>query len=311
MPQSADDMVRDGINAYKSGDKDTARDLLLRAVDVDPHNEQGWLWLSGLLEAPEDQRICLENVLAINPANERARTGLDFLIKKMNPPAPAPPPPPAPPKAAAPVEWAVPTSSASAIYNDSDQPSSDDYDDWVTNLNLPTTTTTDPRTLLGEAEQIYKNTSPFTDVSLDDDSDPFGAAAIDLSVPSAPTYSPEPPSRTEPPSRRVPQPQVVDDEDEDEPRLKLDEATLRAIDEGANKFSEKSSDVRAALSPAKAEKVEEEFTEMFGIPKSIKATRLPGTKEGTPFLLVLAMLVLILLNLGAAALLVNRILLPM
>lgn len=300
MPQSADDMVRDGIAAYKSGDKDTARDLLLRAVDIDPHNEQGWLWLSGLLESPEDQRICLENVLAINPANERARTGLDFLIKKTTPPAPAPPPPPPKPSTQS-VEWAVPTSSTSAIYNEDDLHTSDDYDDWVTNLNLPANTANDPATLLDEAQQIYRNPPPFTDVNLDEDSDPFGASEIDVSVP---------PVSTEPPSRRVPQPQV-EEEDEDEPRLKLDEATLRTIDEGASKFSAKSSDVRADAATLIAEQDEDELTGMFNIPRSIKATRLPGTKEGTPFLLVLAMIVLILLNLGAAALLVNRILLPM
>jgi hypothetical protein len=166
--------------------------------------------------------------------------------------------------------------------------------------------------MLGEAEQIYSNTSPFTDISLDDDTDPFGAADIEVAAAAAPAAvpaaPPEPPSRGQPPTRGVQQ--QVEDDAENEPRLKLDEATRRAIEQEANRFSEKDERVRERR---KAPKPAEEtgVTELFGIPKSIKPTRMPGTKEGTPFLLVLATILLILLNLGAAALLVNQILLPM
>ena len=72
-------MVREGINAYKSGRKDEARALLLKATELDQYNEQAWLWLSGLMDTPADQRTCLENVLAINPDNERAKQGLSYL----------------------------------------------------------------------------------------------------------------------------------------------------------------------------------------------------------------------------------------
>ena len=36
----------------------------------------GWLWLSGLMTAPEEQQTCLERVLQVNPANVYARAGL-------------------------------------------------------------------------------------------------------------------------------------------------------------------------------------------------------------------------------------------
>ena len=98
MAANIEGMVREGINAFKSGKKDEARVLLSKAVELDPYNEDGWLWLSGVVVSVEDQRTCLENVLAINPGNSRARSGLDFLNRQNPPPAPpaADPPPAAP-----------------------------------------------------------------------------------------------------------------------------------------------------------------------------------------------------------------------
>ncbi|MCI0396280.1 MAG: hypothetical protein L0332_02215 [Chloroflexi bacterium] len=72
----ANDWLRQGIAAAKNGDKSTARELLLQVVEADENNEQAWLWLSGVVETDEDRRICLENVLALNPANAAAGHGL-------------------------------------------------------------------------------------------------------------------------------------------------------------------------------------------------------------------------------------------
>ncbi|MCA9922019.1 MAG: hypothetical protein KC421_06600 [Anaerolineales bacterium] len=65
-----------GIAALKAGDRAKARTLLIRVVDVDEQNEQGWLWLSGAVTSNEDRRRCLENVLLINPENKSAKKGL-------------------------------------------------------------------------------------------------------------------------------------------------------------------------------------------------------------------------------------------
>ena len=78
-------IVREGINLVKAGHKDEAKALLLRAVELDQFNEEAWLWLSGLVDGIDDQITCLENVLAINPKNERARMGLDYLAKQRPP----------------------------------------------------------------------------------------------------------------------------------------------------------------------------------------------------------------------------------
>lgn len=69
----------DGAIALTQGDKERARDLLLRVVELDERNEEAWLWLSGAVDDPDDQRTALENVIALNPQNQYALHGLDVL----------------------------------------------------------------------------------------------------------------------------------------------------------------------------------------------------------------------------------------
>ncbi len=102
-------VLREGIAAAKAGDKERARRLLLEVTERDERNEEAWLWLSGVVDDPEEVRICLENVLAINPANERARQGLAWVQKRLaqRPSAPPPPPPPPPVPSPLPIEERV------------------------------------------------------------------------------------------------------------------------------------------------------------------------------------------------------------
>ena len=62
-----------GIRAAQAGDRAKARASLLRAVELDPRSENGWLWLASISEYPEELLGFLNNVLDINPENERAR----------------------------------------------------------------------------------------------------------------------------------------------------------------------------------------------------------------------------------------------
>jgi hypothetical protein len=96
-------MVKQAMIALKAGRREEARDLLLNAVDQDEHHEQAWLWLSAVVDSLEEQQICLENVLAINPQNERARKGLDGVNQKLSAQSkPASPRPASPPSEPAP-----------------------------------------------------------------------------------------------------------------------------------------------------------------------------------------------------------------
>lgn len=86
-------LLAQGQNAARKGDKASARSLLTQVVERDPHNELAWMWLSGVVEEPEEQQICLENVLVINPHNPKARKGLEFISTKTGIPPHYPPVP--------------------------------------------------------------------------------------------------------------------------------------------------------------------------------------------------------------------------
>lgn len=74
-----DDLLAQGISAARAGRAAEAQATLLKVLEADDRSELAWLWLSGLLAAPDERRVCLENVLAINPDNAHARRGLALL----------------------------------------------------------------------------------------------------------------------------------------------------------------------------------------------------------------------------------------
>ncbi|MEN9936789.1 MAG: hypothetical protein RLZZ387_3368, partial [Chloroflexota bacterium] len=79
---TANTLLHQGIAAAQAGNREEARALLMRLVETDEHSEQGWLWLAGVLDDPEEIRVCLENVLALNPANAQAQQGLAWVEKR-------------------------------------------------------------------------------------------------------------------------------------------------------------------------------------------------------------------------------------
>jgi tetratricopeptide (TPR) repeat protein len=96
-------LLEEGIAAAKAGQKERARQCLMRVVEADEANERAWLWLSGVVEGLDDRQVCLENVLALNPdsgpakkglawiAQQRAEQGLPSLPETPEPAAPVPP----------------------------------------------------------------------------------------------------------------------------------------------------------------------------------------------------------------------------
>lgn len=82
---TADDLLKQGIAALNARRKAEARSLLTQVVEQDDRNEMAWLWLSGAVDTDEDRRVCLENVLAINPDNGLAQRGLATLQKRGSP----------------------------------------------------------------------------------------------------------------------------------------------------------------------------------------------------------------------------------
>ena len=73
------DLLQQGIAAARSGQKETARYLLTQAIERDENNVTAWMWLSGVVENLNDKEVCLENVLALDPNNQAAHKGLDWV----------------------------------------------------------------------------------------------------------------------------------------------------------------------------------------------------------------------------------------
>jgi Tol biopolymer transport system component len=78
------DLLRRGIEAARDGDKATARQLLEQVVDLDEKSEKGWFWLASVVDTDEERRVCLRNVLHVNPNNERAKAMLEKLEARIN-----------------------------------------------------------------------------------------------------------------------------------------------------------------------------------------------------------------------------------
>lgn len=70
--EKARELEERGIQAAKAGNKDEARKLLQNALRLNPHSENGWLWLASVLKEKKERLLCLQRVLEINPNNEMA-----------------------------------------------------------------------------------------------------------------------------------------------------------------------------------------------------------------------------------------------
>jgi hypothetical protein len=77
-------LLQRAMAAFKAGRKDEARGLFMDIVEQDSQHEQAWLYLSALVDSLEEQQICLENVLTINPDNKKAQQGIATLKQKLS-----------------------------------------------------------------------------------------------------------------------------------------------------------------------------------------------------------------------------------
>ncbi len=70
------DLMRQGIEAAREGNKAEARQFFEQVTEQDDQNEKAWMWLASVMETDEERRVCLQQVIRINPLNERAQEGL-------------------------------------------------------------------------------------------------------------------------------------------------------------------------------------------------------------------------------------------
>ncbi|MBN1260962.1 MAG: tetratricopeptide repeat protein [Anaerolineae bacterium] len=82
-PKSAAEFLKAGIAAAKAGRRAEARRLLTQVTELDATSATAWLWLSGVVEGPQEQERCLEKVLALDPEHAAARKGLAIVRQRL------------------------------------------------------------------------------------------------------------------------------------------------------------------------------------------------------------------------------------
>lgn len=320
MPANVDGMVREGVGAYRAGRKEEARTLLMRAVEIDQYNEDAWLWLSAVVETPEEQRTCLENVITINPNNERARQGIQILDQRLGATSKAistqaddllagasftPPPTPFTSDSEelpTSIEWGeaptTATSSPAANYRIS-EPSDQEYDDWVTQLNIGGSPESSTSFAPPEpASQMSPMSSGILDddYAIDDADDLFSSGPFSSTEISTPSVSKtlESPGKENP----APSPLNVSSPKRTTSPQKTADVLLDDLDDIHNRLIDDDLD---------DQQDDFESSEFFQyIPREIAATRLPGTSERYPVVVLIAMIILIAINIGALLFFIQR-----
>jgi hypothetical protein len=183
MASNVAGLIREGISAFKAGRRQEALKMLSRATELDERNEEAWLWLSAVVDTLENQQICLENVLAINPNNTRALQGLEAIRRQiskkqqsqpssaapfdLNAPVSSPDAQPTLPQVAPAQPGTTPPAEEGGYHGSGKHvtlPSEDEYDAWVEGLGLAGG---------AQPEPPKKGTDPF-----DFDGGPFQPASV-------------------------------------------------------------------------------------------------------------------------------------
>jgi tetratricopeptide (TPR) repeat protein len=76
------DLFSQALQAAQRGDRQQARQLLRQLTQIDPGNDQAWLWLSELETDLGEQVAALEQALHINPENSLAQARLERLHRR-------------------------------------------------------------------------------------------------------------------------------------------------------------------------------------------------------------------------------------
>jgi hypothetical protein len=85
-------LLQEGVTAYKAGKLDEARKIFIALVKQEPGNERAWKWLYQVSNNDRERNHCLQQILSINPENEKAKQMLHQIGNrqpKSDKPAPA------------------------------------------------------------------------------------------------------------------------------------------------------------------------------------------------------------------------------
>jgi hypothetical protein len=339
MAEDIKALLTQGKELARKGDRARARQIFEQITEQDAYNEDAWVWLAAVVDTVEEQQICLENVLLINPNNAKAKAGLQALEgKAASDPAPGAstsakqeaPPRNAPASKREETlddlrahydQPVTATSSASSTYAPPEPPV-EEYDSWIQGLNLGNKPgagggggnvfTADPDEVDFDDDGFggaFNAQFGFDDANGDDDAD----LLADFDDPFSAN------TEAEPPRKEARGPFSVDLALDDLRGIADERPPARAAGAVASSPQSPGSGLTPGKSPARqaassgglyagGETLDdidpgEYFLE---IPPDIRPTRLPGTDEKYPPLLVIGVIVLVLLNLGAVALIALR-----
>lgn len=69
-----------GVRAARAGQKQRAREALEKVLRADRSNEIAWIYLASVVDTNKERRVCLQQVLKINPGNARAQDALNSIV---------------------------------------------------------------------------------------------------------------------------------------------------------------------------------------------------------------------------------------
>ncbi len=69
-------MYHEAMVAIRQGERERARDLLVRLIKKKPDQPQYWLWMSAVVDTVKERNYCLKEVLRLDPENKNACLGL-------------------------------------------------------------------------------------------------------------------------------------------------------------------------------------------------------------------------------------------
>ena len=71
-----------GRRLAEAGQRAIAYHLFKRATELEPSNENAWMWRAGVAPNPDETVLCLKRVLELNPQNAQAKAGLNWAASK-------------------------------------------------------------------------------------------------------------------------------------------------------------------------------------------------------------------------------------
>ncbi|MBC7876685.1 MAG: hypothetical protein H7Y59_05885 [Anaerolineales bacterium] len=76
-----DELLQQGITAYKAGKRDEARKIFITVVKQSPNSESAWGWMYQVSNNDQERTHCLKQILRINPKSEKAKQLLDTITR--------------------------------------------------------------------------------------------------------------------------------------------------------------------------------------------------------------------------------------